>query len=200
VKIMTYFLNNFDVLRLARRSFIPFLLAACFLTGHNLPCWAQESLDSSKIIHTPPKLTDLGQTISLVSTISNTTRYRYPMTLQLVRDGKLIRMRLPEGVPDIQDVPNYSFSTLAPLKTLYYTFYLEGPKKQIIQSQRFTLNRDCEPNTQPVLIPKVPNYLKSEEVAPMAEKVRLLEFENQALEQSIALLKDLEILLEGFKK
>lgn len=156
--------------------------------------------EASPLIHLQPKLPNPGQKMELSVKLKGNKRFGFPMTLHLVRDGKLVRLRLPEGIPDIDDVPVYTFTTLAPIQSMSYTFIVDVPDKPAIQSRRFTYYRDCQPSTEPVTVPKVPEYISGEKVEPIAEKVRLLELENLTIENSIKELKDLQQLLTELKR
>jgi hypothetical protein len=138
--------------------------------------------------------------MELIVKLKSIRKFGFPMTLHLVRDGRLIRLRLPEGIPDVDDQPVYKFKVLAPQQNMSYSFFVEEPEKPIIQSRRFTYARDCQPFTETVTIPKVPEYISGEKVEPIAEKVRLLELENLTIENSITELKELEQLLNEFKR
>lgn len=156
--------------------------------------------DVSPLTHVQPKLPNAGQRIELTVKFKSTKKFGFPMTLHLVRDGRLIRLRLPEGIPDIDDLPVYKFNVLAPEQNMSYSFFVEEPDKPAIQSKRFTYARDCLPFTEAVTIPKLPEYITGEKVEPIAEKVRLLELENLTIESNIAELKELEQLLTELKR
>jgi hypothetical protein len=154
----------------------------------------------SPLIHKQPELANTGQRMELTVKLKSTKKFGFPMTLHVVRDGRLVRLRLPEGIPDIDDLPVYKFKILAPEQNMSYSFLVEEPDKPIIQSKRFTYTRDCVPSTEAVIIPKVPDYISGEKVEPIAEKVRLLELENLTIENSITELKELEQLLTELKR
>lgn len=155
--------------------------------------------EASPLIHVQPKLPNPGQKMELSVKFKSKKRFGFPITLHLVRDGKLIRLRLPEGIPDIDDFPVYTFKTLAPVQSMSYSFLIEEPDKPAIISKRFTYVRDCQPVTETVTIPKVPEYISGEKVEQIAEKARLLELENLTIENSINELKELQQLLTELK-
>jgi hypothetical protein len=156
--------------------------------------------EASPITHVQPKLANPGQKMELSVKFKSNKRFGFPMTLHLVRDGKLVRLRLPEGIPDVDDLPVYNFKILAPVQTMSYSFLIEEPDKPAIISKRFTYARDCQPATESVTVPKVPEYISGEKVEPIAEKVRLLELENLTIENSINELKEIQQLLNEIKR
>lgn len=169
-------------------------LLGYLLTLILMPCLAFAE-DAALFSHIQPKLPSPGHMMELHVKLQSKKKFGLPLTLHLVRDGKLIRLRLPEGLPDIDDLPVYVFKVLAPVQTMSYTFYAEDPDKPTLQSKRFIYSRDCVSMTETVTIPKVPDYPSGEKIGPIAEMVRSLEFENLAIENSILELKEIEQLL-----
>jgi hypothetical protein len=156
------------------------------------------SFDEISLVHNPPKeLPAVGDSIEMTLQLKNTQTFDYQLLGTFVIDGKISEMLNPFATLDNYERPTYNFKIISPVKSLSYSFKLYGPNGQRIESEIYTIARECIANLNPDVSIDNIDKIGIEELSDKADN---LERQREAYSESIKLLIEIDELLQDMTK
>ena len=113
----------------------------------------------------------------------------------MVKDNKVSELIVPKGALNLDDIPEYTFTTLAPRKYLSYYLVYTDKNARTTTSKTYLLQRNCIPGMQTKDIPKRTKELP--EGVELAKVTSILEREINAYDTALKLI---DVILKEVEK